>query len=116
MANQKPPAVVDAMPSPQDLCLTVPLYKQFRFDNEKSNPFFGLEHFKGPLDIFCPECDRHSVFRLMHEANYSDRSHFTNYIFSLWFKCSRDEAHQALFLFFAHKGILQKIEIGRAHV
>ena len=48
------------------------LYEIFRFDNEKSNPFFAIEHFKGPLDVYCTECGRHSVFKLMHEvSNYT---------------------------------------------
>ena len=110
MTNQKKPAVaVDKLPSPQDFCLSVPIYETFRFDNEKSNPFFAIEHFKNSLDIYCPECGRHSVFTLMQEAKYSDRSHFNNYIFSLWFSCSRDIAHKAIFVFLAHKGTLQKI-------
>ena len=111
MTNQKKsaPAVVDTLPSPQDFCLSVPLYQAFRFDNTKSNPFFSLEHFKGPLDLYCPECGRHSVFTLAREAQYSDRSHFSNYVFSLGFNCSREESHRALFVFLAHKGVLQKI-------
>ena len=107
--NKSGAAVADPMPTPQEFCLSVPLYKTFAFDDTKSNPFFGIEHFKGPLDIFCVECGRHSVFRLQHEAQYSDRSHFRHYIFSLWFKCSRDTSHEVGFLFHAHKGLLQKI-------
>lgn len=110
MTNQNKPVVaVDKLPSPQDFLLSVPLYERFSFNNEKSNPFFAIEHFKESLDIYCPECGRHSVFTLRQEANYSDRSHYSNYIFSLWFHCSRDVAHQAIFVFLAHKGILQKI-------
>jgi hypothetical protein len=110
MANRKEsPPEVDELPSAQDFCVSVPLYKSFRFDNEKSNPFFSLEHFKGSLDIYCPECGRHSVFTLGQEAKYSDRSHYSNYVFSLWFRCSRDASHHALFVFLAHKGVLQKI-------
>lgn len=110
MANNKgarPPA--DPMPSPQDFCLTTPLYRPFRFEDDKSNPFFAIEHFKGPLDIYCTECGRHSVFNLAHEGQYADRSHFRHYIFSLWFKCSRDKSHKAGFIFHAHDGLLQKI-------
>jgi hypothetical protein len=45
----------------------------------------------------------------VRENNYSTHSHYTNYIFTLQFHCSRNSAHQALFVFRAHKGILQKI-------
>lgn len=97
------------MPSPEAFCLTVPLYEGFSFDDERSNPFFGLEHFKGTLDCYCQECGRHSVFNRQGEAKYTDRSHFRNYVFSLWFACSRDEKHRAFFVFRAHQGILEKI-------
>jgi hypothetical protein len=99
----------EEMPFPQDFCLATPLYKTFQFDDTKSNPFFAVEHFKGPLDIYCVECGRHSVFTLQREAQYSDQSYFRHYIFSLLFKCSRDKSHEAGFLFHAHKGLLQKI-------
>lgn len=45
----------------------------------------------------------------MQKNSYRTNSHYTNYIFSLGFLCSRNNAHQALFLFSAHKGTLQKI-------
>ena len=82
MTEPKKKAETDTLPSAQNLCLSIPLYEEFKFDNEKGNPFFGIEHFKGPLDLYCPECERHSVFTLMHEAKYSDRSHFNAYVFS----------------------------------
>lgn len=114
MADQDKPAEVDTLPSPQEFCLSVPLYEEFRFDNEASNPFlasplFSLEHFKETLDIFCPECGRHSVFALTREAEYGDRSHFNNYVFDLSFNCSRNANHKAVFIFLAHKGVLRKI-------
>lgn len=107
--QKKTSAEVDVLPSPQDFCLSTPLYRTFRFDNEKENPFFGLEHFEGPLDLYCPECGRHSVFTLARKAEYAGRSYFANYIFSLPLNCSRDQSHRAMFLFLAHKGVLQKI-------
>lgn len=110
MTNQKKStAAVDELPSPQDFCLSVPIYEPFRLDDTKTNPFFGIEHFEKPLDLHCPECNRHSVFKLRHKAEYSERSYFKNYIFSLSFSCSRDEAHRASFIFLAHNGVLQKI-------
>lgn len=111
MTSQKKstPAEIDTLPSPQDILLSVPLYHAFRFDDTERNPFFSLEHFKGPLDLYCPECGRHSVFTLAREAKYSDRSYFSNYVFSLAFNCSREESHRALFVFLAHKGVLKKI-------
>ena len=110
MATQRAPvAGSDVLPSPPDFCLTTPLYQAFRFNNEEENPFFSLEHFDGTLDMHCPECGRHSVFRIARKADYAARSYFSNYVFSLPFMCSRDNAHRAMFLFLAHQGVLQKI-------
>lgn len=95
-------------PPAKDFCLAVPLYEQFQYDDKKQNGFFSLEQFKGTLDFHCPECGQHSVFTAT-ENNYRTNSHYTNYIFPLLFRCSRNSSHQALFFFRAHKGVLQKI-------
>lgn len=110
MATKKTSAEeFDTLPSAKDFCLTVPLYQKFRFDNTKENPFFGLEHFDGAIDLHCPECGRHSVFTIVRKAEYRSNSHYSNYIFFLPLKCSRDNAHRAMFVFLAHNGVLQKI-------
>lgn len=110
MTTQKTNIVkFDELPSPEEFCLQTPLYKVYRFNNEKENPFFSLEHFDGTLDMHCPECGKHSVFRITQKAEYGRNSYFTNYVFSLRFMCSRDNAHRAMFIFLAHKGELQKI-------
>lgn len=110
MATQNTsPAEFDTLPSPEAFCLRTPLYQVYRFDNEKENPFFSLEHFDGTLDMHCPECSKHSVFRIARKAEYGRNSYFSNYVFSLPFMCSRDNAHRAMFVFLAHKGALQKI-------
>lgn len=96
------------LPSAKDFCLSMPLYESFKYDDEKDNAFFALEQFEGTLDFHCPECGKHSVFTA-RKNNYTSNSHYTNYIFSLLFHCSRNKSHHALFVFRAHKGILQKI-------
>lgn len=106
--QQKSSAQNPPLPSVKDLCLSVPLYETFKFDNEKNNPFFAVEQYEGTLDFHCPECGRHSVFAAQ-KNNHHENSHYTNYICSLLFKCSRDKAHHVLFVFRAHKGVLQKI-------
>lgn len=96
------------IPSAKEFCLSVPLYEPFEYDNETQNPFFALEQFEGTLDFHCPECGQHSVFTV-RKNNYATNSHYYNYTFPLLFHCSRNKAHQAFFVFRAHKGILQKI-------
>lgn len=97
------------LPSPQDFCLKVPLYEQFPYNKDEANPFFGLEHYKGTLDCFCDGCGRHSVFNRMGEPQYREHHHSHNYLFVLWFACSREKGHQSCFLFHSHQGVLQKI-------
>ena len=110
MATQKTnTAEFDALPSPEEFCLRTPLYHTYLFDNEKENPFFSLEHYEDTLDMHCPECGKHSVFRIARKAEYGRNSYFSNYVFSLPFMCSRENAHRAMFVFLAHKGVLQKI-------
>jgi len=96
------------LPPAKDFCLTVPLYEQFQYDDEKENQFSALEHFEGTLDFHCSECGQHSVFTVRKNSYQSD-FFYKNYTFSLLFYCSRNNAHQALFVFRAHKGVLQKI-------
>jgi len=110
MVTQKsPPSETDPIPSPQDFCLSVPLYQTIRINSDKDNPFFPLEHYEGTLDMHCPECGRHSVFAITRKAEYAGRLSHRNYVFSLAFMCSRDNAHRAMFVFLAHNGLLQKI-------
>ena len=96
------------LPSAKEFCLDTPLYEKFQFNNEVQNPFFALEQFSGTLDFHCPECGQHSVF-VARKNDYRQNSHYSNYVFSLVFNCSRDHSHRALFVFRAHLGVLEKI-------
>ncbi|WP_124618052.1 short-chain dehydrogenase [Burkholderia sp. Bp9143] len=99
----------DGLPTPQAFCLSVPLYKKFEFDKDASNPFFGIEHYKGTLDCYCEGCGRHSVFHRMDKTDYREHHHGKNYLFNLSFGCSRDFSHQLVFIFRSHQGVLEKI-------
>jgi hypothetical protein len=99
----------DGLPTPQAFCLSVPLYKKFEFNKDASNPFFGIEHYKGTLDCYCEGCGRHSVFHRMDKADYREHHHQTNYLFNLSFGCSRDFSHRLFFIFRSHQGVLEKI-------
>lgn len=68
----------DQLPSPQDFCLTTPIYEGFRYNADESNPFFELEHFKGSLDCYCHGCERHTVFNRMGEPKYREHHHRRN--------------------------------------
>lgn len=58
--SEKP--VIDPLPSPQELCLTAPLYEGFRYDKDESNPLWALEIFSGSLDGHWHSCGRHTAF------------------------------------------------------
>jgi hypothetical protein len=110
MTDKKPTDVAfDPLPSPQEFCLTVPLYEKFKFDKNKSSPLFAFEMYKGTLDCFCHGCQRHSVFHRLGEPQYTEYAHLNDYIFELYFACSRDTNHRITFMFRSHQGILQKI-------
>ncbi len=98
----------EEIPSPENFCLNIPLYKRFPL-KRGFNPFDAIECFEGTLDCFCHDCGRNSVFNRIEHPHCEKRAHFINYIFPLWFACSRDENHKAVFVFRAHKGTIQKI-------
>jgi hypothetical protein len=112
MTDQKKiPVTEEELPSPQDFCVSVPLYETFKF-NKTRKPFYELEYFKKSIDLYCPECGTHSVFIRTNLPQYWDKGpsyNYNNYTFTLDFKCSRNENHKAFFLFLAHKDELQKI-------
>ncbi|WNC94382.1 hypothetical protein RI103_34995 [Paraburkholderia sp. FT54] len=97
------------LPSAEDFCLSVPIYETFPFDKDQTTPFFAIEHYSGTLDCFCEGCGRHTVFNRIGKADYREHHHSQNYIFSLWFVCSRNNAHRSMFFFRSHQGVLQKI-------
>lgn len=105
--SEKKPAYPPSPPA-QEFCLSVPLYEKFSYDDEKDNGFFALEQFDKTVDMYCPECGRHSVFT-PRKNGFSRASHYTNHLFSLHFQCSRNASHHAWFVFRAHRGVLQKI-------
>jgi hypothetical protein len=109
MSDQEDDGPFDKLPRAAEFLLHVPLYESFRFDKRKSNPFFEIEHFKGPLDCFCPGCERHSVFNRIGEPKYSELAHTHNYVFTIPMVCSRSQGHRILFIFRSHQGVLQKI-------
>ncbi|MCH8041207.1 MAG: short-chain dehydrogenase [Nitrospinae bacterium] len=110
MAEKKSPdSEFDQLPSPQDFCLTVPLYQQFRFNEDREYPFIALEDYEGNLDCFCHGCGRHTVFNRLGKGQCGAFNHLHNHVFVLWFACSRDKNHKAIFVFRSHQGILAKI-------
>jgi hypothetical protein len=81
--SRPPPSKPSLPPFPEikEFCLSVPIFEEFRFDDESGNPFFALEQFEGTLDFFCVGCRSHSVFSA-RKNGYSQRTGYTNYFFT----------------------------------
>lgn len=109
MSGTQSKAQKTSLPSVQELLLAVPLYELFPFNENEHSPFFALEYFEGTLDCYCEGCRRHSVFTCEKNNYNPPPQQYVNYVFSLWFTCSRDDKHQLFFLFRAHGGMLQKV-------
>lgn len=104
----------NVMPTPQEFCLTVPLYRKFEL-MEGSSQVATLKYFEGTLDCYCIECGRESVFKstMVRLPTLGGSRSVTqpafNYIFSLEFKCTRNENHKIYFIFRAYSKRLEKI-------
>lgn len=94
----------------QDLLLTVPLYEQVSLRTQGVSFLLSLCTSKRPLDCFCRDCGRHSVFIPIPQANPHPEVLLPSHcILELWFSCSRNKDHRLCFVFHAHGDTLQKI-------
>lgn len=98
----RPPKVVD-------FCLKSPLYEVYQYDENSSVTVFAIQFFEGVLDAFCSGCSKHSVLQRVRKPEYNDLTGLRNYVFTLWFECTRDSSHKMHFTFRAHAGTIQKI-------
>ncbi len=94
----------EELPNMVDFCLSVPLYKSFRFDKDYAGHVKRLEeiyYFEGGhLDCFCMECKKQSVF---HPVPQQSDEHFIvrykNDVFERVFLCTRNKDHKLFFSF-----------------
>ena len=95
-------------PSTFDFCLKTPLYQQFQYDPKEFNALVKLECFGGTIDCYCYGCDQHSVLTC-EAVEKSIRYGYENHVFGLTFICTRNKSHSTIFIFRAHKGVVEKI-------
>lgn len=116
MTNQKIESDTEkSLPTPEHLCLHIPLYKRFKLRSEHAEWLTNLEDYRGALDIYCCECRSHTVFsgsrfppmRLTRRAE--NQLVTVNRNFTLEFSCPRSSEHVAIFVFRVNNGILEKI-------
>jgi len=55
------------LPEPQAFYVTVPLYEKFKLNNINYGDLLRIHFFQGPLDAYCPDCGRESVFSGLRE-------------------------------------------------
>lgn len=108
-------AEAEILPTPEELCLQIPLYKKLKLSDQDSDWLVQLEDYRGALDIYCHECKRYTVFKgsefpgiRMNRKNRT-RSTRDDRNFTLEFFCPRNADHNAIFLFRIFKGVLEKI-------
>lgn len=86
-----------AAPTPLEFYVGTPLYEPVYFDEDLDHNAAAILWCTGPLDIYCPECDQHSIFKRYVSGTFvaSDWLGFT--LVNITFKCSRDSNHQLVF-------------------
>jgi len=91
--------VEGAIPSMEEICLQVPLYKRFPFQKDKAPKIRLIRYFRGHLDTFCLKCDKESTFKCKNEDIGDNDFAIADGIFAHDFICSRNSYHTLLFLF-----------------
>ncbi|NIE56789.1 MULTISPECIES: short-chain dehydrogenase [unclassified Burkholderia] len=100
---------------PEELCLQTPLYKKLKLHADQSEWLIQLEDYRGALDMYCPDCKRHTVFTgnkypaLSVTREVQPKSIRDNRLFKLEFFCPRNREHTAVFVFRVYDGTLEKI-------
>jgi len=62
------------MPNIKDILSSLPLYKKVDIKEENLLSFVeSLEYFQGALDLYCPQCENNSTFRLVYDEEEYNR-------------------------------------------
>lgn len=97
-------------PTPEEFIVEVPLYEVIKFDDDNLDKGQALVNFNKTIDIYCPECNMHSIFERKSISYCQDRDGWINYgRFGIELTCSRNNDHKLFFLFHAKDKTIQKI-------
>ncbi len=119
----------DSLPSPEELLLITPIYKEFEITEENIIRLIELEIYNEPLDAYCVECNQKSVYRRINSPTgylhydsssptqayiksltaYGGRTETSDRTFDIRFACSRNTQHVIYFYFILYKSCLSKI-------
>jgi hypothetical protein len=114
---------VITIPTPEEFLNKISLYKEFDFSNVGNNELRRMIDFRGPVDLFCVECNKMSTFK--RELPPGVKFGTTEIMFAqvpnenvpvtiperfeISLVCSRNSLHKVLFLFFCRSKQIQKI-------
>jgi hypothetical protein len=112
------------IPSPEELLLEAPLYKEYHFTGASNSHLQQLASFKSSIDVYCIECKQNSIFWGQGGENWisrggillpgADSSQSAKYRlrdrdFYVELRCSRVEEHLMLFYFTTRDQKLMKV-------
>ena len=101
---------INKYPTPEEFIVEIPLYENIVFDDDNLDKGQALINFNKTLDIYCPECNNHSIFERKQISYCNTQDGWINYgRFAIELTCSRDKEHKLFFLFYAKNKSIQKI-------
>jgi hypothetical protein len=100
------------IPSMDDFCLNVPLYRLFSFDDSDTETLNNMEFFRGHIDCYCMDCKQPSVF--LPEEEYPRRRRTIGWyndkdvLIECNLYCTRNDSHRIFFNFYIHNNTITK--------
>lgn len=92
----------EAFPTPEEFCLTVPLYKEYQVNEENIAGVRNLLKYEGHLDTYCSQCQSHTVFNCQNDTRESwidgDNWYYQPFL-RVVAVCSRDKSHLSVYHF-----------------
>ena len=99
------------IPSMDDFCLNVPLYRSFPFDNSDTETLNDIEYFRGHIDCYCMDCKQPSVFHSESDIYYHRIGNWyvgRDVLIECTLSCTRDDSHRIFFNFYIHNNTITK--------
>ena len=98
-----------SIPSATEFCTSIPLYREYDYDESAHHPLLALECSDAPLDAYCDGCGQHSVFERPKPPYPEYDGGYRHHLIIMRYSCTRDRRHQLIFVLKAHAGKVQKI-------
>lgn len=96
----------ETFPTPEEFCLTVPLYKEYQVNEDNISSVRLLLKYDGHLDTYCSQCQSQTVFNCKNDTRESwidsGNWYYQPYL-TITANCSRDKNHLSIYLFRLNK-------------